>query len=213
MGGGGVRGWLVRVRLCGAAWGGPGAADPLCLQGPESRGGRHGGVGEPAQENGVQGEAAPRSPLGAHPPLPPAPPGPARPAQRAPQAGPKPRASSGRLCCRPRLDACRPGLESLGRSRRGAATVNNGAEPRPPATCRPPSSFRGESLEQSVGQHSFHQHKEGVVLKTRSWAPPLLLSQRLALHSYSPFPPGFLRWCPFQFVFFTQLNSPPRGKS
>ena len=29
MGGGGVRGWLLRVRLCGAALGSPGAADPL----------------------------------------------------------------------------------------------------------------------------------------------------------------------------------------
>ena len=29
MGGGGVRGWLLRVRLCGAASGSPGAADPL----------------------------------------------------------------------------------------------------------------------------------------------------------------------------------------
>lgn len=43
----------------------PGAAPErltLCLRGRESRGGRHGGVGEPAQENGVQGESSARWP-------------------------------------------------------------------------------------------------------------------------------------------------------
>lgn len=67
-----------------------------------------------------------------------------------------------------------PGAGILGRGRRGAATVNKGAEPRLPATCRPSSSLQGESLEQSLGQYSFrlsfYQHKGRVVLKTRSWA-------------------------------------------
>ena len=121
-----------------------------------------------------------RALLGAHPPLPPAPAGPARSAQRAPQAGPKPWASSGRLCCRPRLMPVARGRSpwaGAGGGRR-RSTMERSRGRLPPATCRPPSSFRGESLEQSVGQHSFLQHKEGVVLKTRSWAPPPLLSQR-----------------------------------
>lgn len=59
------------------------------------------------------------------------------------------------------------------------------------AACHLPPAllFSGrESLERSVGQHSFHQHKEGVVLKTRSWAPPPLLSQCRALHSLFALP-------------------------
>lgn len=207
-------GWGAGSSVCGCV-GRPGAAPErltLCLRGPESRGGRHGGVGEPAQENGVQGEAAAR-PLGAHPPLPPAPPGPAGPAQRAPQAGPKPRASPGRLCRRPRQDACLPGPESLGRSRRGAATVNNGAEPRPPATCRPPS-FRGERVWSGLwGSIVFINTRRGLYLKLGLGQPRPSCPSAGLLILHSPFPPGFLRWCPFQIVFFTQLNSPPRGKS
>lgn len=131
-----------------------------------------------------------------------------------PQAGSKPRASPGRLCRRPRQDACRPGPESLGRSRRGAATVNNGAEPRPPATCRPPSSFRGERVWSGLwGSIVFINTRRGLYLKLGLGHPrPSCPSAGLFI-LYSPFPPGFLRWCPFQFVFFTQLNSPPRGKS
>lgn len=54
----------------------PGAAPErltLCLRGRESPGGRHGGVREPAQKNGVQGESSARRPPGARPPLPSAP--------------------------------------------------------------------------------------------------------------------------------------------
>lgn len=139
---GGVGGWLLGVRLCGAVWGSPGAADPL-PSGTELRGGRHGSVREPTQENGVQGEAATRSPAGTHPPLPsvlgrtwP------DPAQLAFQAGQKPQ-------CHPPVPLWPPtqrclspcaGTPIRGQGRWGAATVNKGAERRPPATCRPPSS-------------------------------------------------------------------------
>lgn len=93
----------------------PGAATErltLCLWGRESRGGRHGGVGEPAQENGVQGEAAARSPFGAHPPLPSAPPGPFRPAQRAPPGEPEAPGSARQPPPPQPRDACRPVPES-----------------------------------------------------------------------------------------------------
>lgn len=86
-------GWGAGCSVCDCV-GRPGAAPErltLCLRGREPRGGRHGGVGEPAQENGVQGEAATRSPPGAHPPHPPAPGWAWRDAsQRASRAGRKP---------------------------------------------------------------------------------------------------------------------------
>lgn len=137
-------GWGAGCSVCDCV-GRPGAAPERltpCLRGREPRGGRHGGVGEPAQENGVQGEAATRSPPGAHPPHPSAPGWAWRDAsQRASRAGRKPSPILQSLCGPPaqrRLSPC-AGIPIQCQGRWGAVTVNKGAERRPPATCRPPS--------------------------------------------------------------------------
>lgn len=145
--------------------GGPGAADPLPA-GTERRGGRHGRDGEPAQEDGVQGEAAARPPRRAPSAAFRARAGVARPVQRACPAD-RPGADSG-----PRAP-WRPGprgpsrlvpVPDTGPGKWGAAAVNKGASWRPPAA-RP--LLLGLSLEQSVGQNSFcfrfYKHKEKVV--------------------------------------------------
>lgn len=137
-------GWGAGYSVCDCV-GRPGAAPErltLCLRGREPRGGRHGGVGEPAQENGVQGEAATRSPPGAHPPHPSAPGWAWRdPAQRASRAVWKLQSHPPELLRPPAqrsLSPC-PGTPIRRQGRWGAVTVNKGEERRPPATCRPPS--------------------------------------------------------------------------
>lgn len=131
--------------MCGAAWAAPERLT-LCLRGRESQGGRHGGVGEPAQENGVQGESSARWPPGARPPLPLAPGGAWPDSAQCVSAGRRPSAVLSRLCGpSPEMlvALCRSPCSAAGEDG-GAATVNKGAEPRPPATCRLPSSLRLE---------------------------------------------------------------------
>lgn len=199
-------GWLLGERLCGAAW----AARErltLCLRGRESRGGRHGGVGEPAQENGVQGEAAARSrparppPRRARPPSEP-------PGARGPRGGPRPpRRARGR-------DACRLAPESplRGRGREGAATVNKGAPRRPPAA-RPRLRVEFGAVGGAVEfRLSFYKHKEAVVLSSRSGqssSTPVPVEASVRLRpSLRPRGP-----CPSGFVFRTQLSAGRRAGS
>lgn len=106
-----------------------------------------------------------RALLGAHPPLPPAPAGPARSAQRAPQAGPKPWASSGRLCCRPRLMPVARGRSpwaGAGGGRR-RSTMERSRGRLPPAA-RPP--LFGERVWSSLwGSIVFFNTRRGLYLK------------------------------------------------
>lgn len=120
--------------MSAATWGSPGAADPLCLRGRESLGGSHGGVGEPAQENGVQGEAR-------RAPAPPSAPGPDPPVLSGPVSLP-----SGPISPRLPRPPARPGVPSACRLRCPGPEAGKGPGERPSTkagTCHlPPAPLR-----------------------------------------------------------------------
>lgn len=115
-------------------------------------------------------------------------------------------------------DACRlvpeSPLHSRGRRRRGAATVNKGAELRPPVTCRPPPSLRVEFGTVCVGQCSFrpgfYKHRERGGLNS----PSEIVLHRcpsVGIRPSSPFRPGPRRLCLFQFYVSHTAQYPTRG--